>query len=228
MPLPEPAIAVLHTSPATIEIFGRLLRERLPGRRLINILDDSILPELRDNGGDISAVLPRWHAYARIARDQGAGVILNACSSIGALCAPVEADLGVTVMRVDSAMARQAVMRGSRIAAVATLKTTLRPTCELLEETARTAGRTPVIEPVLVEGAYEALVAGDKARHDDLLAVALERAAKRSDVVVLAQASMARVLPRLPAFGQGKFLVSPPLAVEDLVTTVQSADRRSN
>jgi hypothetical protein len=228
MPLPEPAIAVLHTSPATIEIFGRLLRERLPGRRLINILDDSILPELRDNGGDISAVLPRWHAYARIARDQGAGVILNACSSIGALCAPVEADLGVTVMRVDSAMARQAVMRGSRIAAVATLKTTLRPTCELLEETARTAGRTPVIKPVLVEGAYEALVAGDQARHDDLLAVALERAAKRSDVVVLAQASMARVLPRLPAFGQGKFLVSPPLAVEDLVTTVQSADRRSN
>jgi hypothetical protein len=228
MPLPEPAIAVLHTSPATIEIFGRLLRERLPGRRLINILDDSILPELRDNGGDISAVLPRWHAYARIARDQGAGVILNACSSIGALCAPVEADLGVTVMRVDSAMARQAVMRGSRIAAVATLKTTLRPTCELLEETARTAGRTPVIEPVLVEGAYEALIAGDQARHDDLLAVALERAAKRSDVVVLAQASMARVLPRLPAFGQGKFLVSPPLAVEDLVTTVQSADRRSN
>ena len=224
--MPDPAIAVLHTSAATIEVFGRLLRERLPGHRLINILDDSILPELRDNGGDISAVLPRWHAYARTARDQGASIILNACSSIGALCAPVAADLGITVVRVDSAMARQAVMRGSRIAAVATLKTTLRPTCELLEETARTAGLTPIIEPVLVEGAYEALVAGDQARHDDLLAAALEQAAKRSDVVVLAQASMARVLPRLPASEQGKFLVSPPLAVDDVVASVESAARR--
>jgi Asp/Glu/Hydantoin racemase len=224
--LPDPAIAVLHTSPATIEVFGRLLRERLPGHRLINILDDSILPELRDNGGDVSAVLPRWHAYARTARDQGASVILNACSSIGALCEPVAADLGVTVVRVDSAMARQAVMRGSRIAAVATLNTTLRPTCELLEEAATTAGRAAVIEPVLVEGAYEALVAGDQARHDDLLAAALEQSAKRSDVVVLAQASMARVLPRLPASEQGKFLVSPPLAVDDVVASVESAARR--
>jgi len=220
--MPEPAIAVLHTSPATIDIFGRLLRERLPGHRLINILDDSILPELRDNGGDIDAVLPRWRTYARVARDQGAGIILNACSSIGALCAPVEAELGIPVVRVDAVMAHRAVTRGSRIAAVATLKTTLQPTCELLDATAQSAGRAPVIEPVLVEGAYEALVGGDQARHDDLLAATLEQAAMRSDVVVLAQASMARVLPRLPASQQDKFLVSPPLAVEDVVAQVES------
>jgi hypothetical protein len=117
-------------------------------------------------------------------------------------------------------------MRGSRIAAVATLKTTLRPTCELLDETARTVGPSPIIEPVLVEGAYEALVAGDQAGHDDLLTAALQQAAKRSDVVVLAQASMARVLPRLPASEHGKFLASPPLAVDDVVATIESAARR--
>jgi hypothetical protein len=72
-PLPEPAIAVLHTSPATIEVFGKLLRERLPGRRVLNILDDSILPELRDNGGDCRRRAPAWRAYAHTARDRGPG-----------------------------------------------------------------------------------------------------------------------------------------------------------
>ena len=221
--MPETAIAVLHTSPATIEVFGKLLRERLPGRRVINILDDSILPELADNGADVAAVLPRWRNYARTAQERGAGLILNACSSIGAFCATVEAELGIPVVRVDAAMAREAVSRGDRIAAVATLKTTLRPTCELLEATARAAGRLPAIEPVLVEGAYEALMAGDQARHDDLLAAALEQAARKNDVVVLAQASMARVLPRIAASEQGKFLVSPPLAVEELVRRAAEA-----
>jgi hypothetical protein len=60
-------------------------------------------------------------------------------------------------------------------------------------------------------------MAGDQARHDDLLAAALGEAAQKNDVVVLAQASMARVLPRIPASEQRKFLVSPPLAVEELV-----------
>jgi hypothetical protein len=214
--LPEPAIAVLHTSPATIEVFGRLLRERLPGHRLINILDDSILPELRDNGGDIGRILPRWRSYARIARDQGAGLILNACSSIGALCAPVEAELGIRVVRVDAAMAREAVRRGSRIAVVATLRTTLGPTCELLEATARTAGSSTKIVANLVEGAYEALATGDQAGHDDRVAAALTQSAETSDVVVLAQASMARVLPRLPAAERQKCLTSPPAAVDDV------------
>lgn len=218
--MPEQAIAVLHTSPATLEVFGKLFRERLPGRRVINILDDSILPELADNGGDVAAVLPRWRAYAHTARNQGAEAILNACSSIGAFCAPVEAELGIPVVRVDGAMAREAVARADRIAAVATLRTTLAPTCELLEATAQAAGRVPTIEPVLVEGAYEALMAGHQARHDDLLAAALAEAARKSEVVVLAQASMARVLPRLAESEQGKFLVSPPLAVEELVRRV--------
>lgn len=222
----DPLIAVLHTSPATIEVFGRLLRERLPGQRVMNILDDSILPELRDNGGDVAAVLPRWRDYARIARDRGAGLILNACSSIGALCAVVEGDLGLPVVRVDARMAREAVARGARIAVVATLKSTLRPTCALLESAAREAGRAAVVQPTLVEGAYEALVGGDQARHDDLLLSALERAARTSDVVVLAQASMARVLPRLPESEQGKFLTSPPLAVEDIAMRAEAGRGR--
>ena len=55
-----PTVAVIHTSPATVEVFSRLLAARLPRARVINMLDDSVLPQLRDNGADVAAVAPRW------------------------------------------------------------------------------------------------------------------------------------------------------------------------
>src|SRR5689334_16044307 len=98
-PMSTPTVAILHTAPATVDLFGRMLRERSPGLRILNLLDDTILPELRDNGGDLSAVAPRWSGYARTMREQGAHLILNACSSIGELCAQVEPEVGVRIVR---------------------------------------------------------------------------------------------------------------------------------
>lgn len=216
-----PRIGVIHTSPATVDLFGRLLRDRIPGVSVINVLDDSILPELRDNGGDLAAVEPRWRDYARIVSDRGVDVILNACSSIGALCSPVQADIPQPIVRVDALMAHEAVGRGGRIGVLATLVTTLGPTRDLIAETAWTLGRKAVVDAHLVEGAYQALMDGDQARHDDLVAAALARSAVDNDTVVLAQASMARVLPALDPEARTKVLVSPAFAVEDVARRLQ-------
>jgi hypothetical protein len=77
-------------------------------------------------------------------------------------------------------------------------------------------GRAIALDRRLAEGAYAALMAGDQARHDDLVAETIAASAGANDVVVLAQASMARVLPRLAAEQQAKVLTSPPFAVEDV------------
>lgn len=216
-------VAVIHTSPATVDVFSKLIPARLPGVRVFNLLDDSVLPQLRDNGADVAAVLPRWREYARIARDQGADLVLNACSSIGELCDPVGRELGIRIVRVDSAMAAQAVAQAQRVAVVATLASTLGPTTRLLAETARAQSREVQVLPMLVEGAYAALMAGDREKHDDLVAATLARAASEADRVVLAQASMARVLPRLAPDQQARCLVSPELAVESVVAALSAA-----
>ena len=219
--MPGARIGVIHTSPATVDLFGRLLRERIPGVTVINLLDDSILPDLRGNGGDLTAVEPRWRGYARIISERGVDVVLNACSSIGELCDPVQVEIPQKIVRVDAAMAREAVRRGPRIGIIATLQTTLRPTTDLIRKTARVHASAFNLESVLVEGAYAALMAGDQARHDDLVAAALERLTRASDVVVLAQASMARVLMRLPEAEQGKVLASPVFAVEEIARCLE-------
>ena len=76
------------------------------------------------------------------------------------------------------------------------------------------ARRSIDIVPSLAEGAFEAVLAGDTARHDNLLTASLERLLKEVDVLVLAQASMARVIPQMRLNGGPPILSSPELAVK--------------
>jgi len=49
----------------------------------------------------------------------------------------------------------------------------------------------------IAEGAFEALLKGDGARHDEILKRSIVELANEVDVVVLAQVSMARLVPAL-------------------------------
>ncbi len=216
-------LAILHTHPATIEPLVALASELLPGVEVVNIADDSILAELMRNGGDVEPVAGRLVSYARLAAEAGADVILNACSSVGEVVAREQAAVRVPVVRIDAALAEAAVQRGPRLGVIATIATTLNPTTRLLHAKAQAAGRTVTIKPVLVTGAFERLAAGDRDGHDQLLVAALTALASDVDVVVLAQVSMARVLPRLTAAERAKCLTSPRLGLEAVRTILAAA-----
>jgi len=207
-------LAIIHTTPVTIDSLKSLVQEEIgPDCEVINLLDDSILPELASNGADVAAVESRWVAYAKIAESLGADVVLGACSSVGELAKAASREVRVPVLRIDEAMAEEAVRRGRDIGVAATLQTTLGPTTRLLEEKAREAGVEATFHGMLASEAYRLLMAGDRAGHDRVLGEALLELQERCDVVVLAQASMARVVETLPEHLRGKFLSSPALGV---------------
>lgn len=207
-------IAIIHTSPATVEPLKAQAADLLPGVEIVNFVDDSILPQLLENGGDVSAVEDRLLHYTQFAEQVGAEAILSACSSLGELVLSAQATVDVPVVRIDEAMAEAAVQRGDRIGIAATLPTTLNPTTRLLQAKAAALGKAVAFKPVLVTGAFDKLIAGDKDGHDDLLVTALTTLAAEVDVVVLAQVSMARVLPRVPEALRSRFLTSPRLGME--------------
>ena len=209
-----PKLAILHTTPVTVEPLKALAAELLPGAEVVNFVDDSVLPQLAANGGDVQEVEPRLVQYGRFAEEVGADIILSACSSVGAVAAAVQRAVHIPVVRIDEAMAEAAVRRGSSIGVAATLQTTLAPTLALLQAKAEESGKEVKLEPICVTAAYERLIKGDRAGHDAVLAEALTNLAQGVDVVVLAQASMARVLDSLPAALQDKFLTSPRLGME--------------
>jgi Asp/Glu/hydantoin racemase len=218
-----PKIAIIHSTAVTIDVLKPLVNELLPNYKIVNFVDDSILPQLGENGGDLSAVKDRVMHYARSAQEVGADVILSACSSIGELAARMREEVSIPVVRIDDAMGEEAVKRGERIGVAATLATTLRPTMELLRQKAELAGKHVELEACLIDAAYQKLIAGDREGHDNILVEVLTALAGKVDVVVLAQASMARVLPRLPQELQAKFLSSPRLSVECVKSVMEKA-----
>jgi hypothetical protein len=95
-------------------------------------------------------------------------------------------------------MAEKAVAEGRKVGVLATLSTTLAPTVDLVRRKAAEAGREIEIVEHLCEGAFEAVMAGDGATHDRFVGAAITEAMRGVDAIVLAQASMARVVSALP------------------------------
>jgi aspartate/glutamate racemase len=183
-------VAFLHTGavviPPVMELAGRLL----PDTTTINYLDDRIVADLGD--AERAASVPdRVADLVQAAQSAGADVVILTCSSISQLAGPAAERVGIPVLRIDEAMADQAVQAGKRIGVVATLPTTCAPTAALIGERAALLGVERDITSEVVEGAFAAVSSGDRATHDRLVAAAIERVAATADVVVLAQASMA-------------------------------------
>src|SRR5207249_666121 len=106
---------------------------------------------------------------------------------------------------------------GSRIGVIATLASTLEPTAALIKARGSAAGKEIDLKTVVVEGAFEAVISGNGAKHDALVGSALKNLATQVDVIVLAQASMARVVESLSVPEKPvPILSSPRLAIEHL------------
>jgi aspartate/glutamate racemase len=206
-------LAIIHTTLATTTSLPPLAAEILPGVALRHFVDDSILPQLQSNDCRLSDVEDRVIHYVQFAAQAGADIILCACSSIGEIMPVAQKLIRVPIIRIDEAMVEEAVQRGSVIGVAATLNTTLGPTSRLIAEKAAQAGKEIQVKAKLIEDAYQKLVSGDSTGHDALLLAAFKELASNSDIVVLAQASMARVLPTLPTEHSGRFLSSPRLGL---------------
>ena len=216
-----PTLALLHTGHLLIPVFGDLGREMLPGVTLVHMLDESLLKNTIAAGRMEKATVRRIAGHIGSARDAGADAVLVTCSSIGPAVDVARLLFDFPVLRVDEAMAEEACRLGTRIGVMATIRTTLEPTMELLRQTAAGMNRECQIVSGLCDGAFEALVAGDTAAHDRLLAARMDEVAGAADVIVLAQASMAGALKRIPGAGwKVPVLSSPALAMRQARDTL--------
>ena len=129
--------------------------------------------------------------------------------------------VNLPVFRVDEPMADLAVQTGRLIGVAATLETTLNPTAALIRSRAARAGKQVEVLSKLCAGAFEAVISGDTALHDAIVSDGLRELIPQVDVIVLAQASMARVVQSLPEQDRRvPILSSPRLAVEHLARVI--------
>jgi len=220
-PMPRKQLGLLHTSATLVPIFQQLCKIHLPEVDVFNIADDSLIKDVIRRGELTPKTARRVVEHVASAEAAGADYILVTCSSIGRAVETAAGLASVPVLRVDQPMADKAIQTATRVGVLATLPTTLEPTADLLQRRAAKAGRKVDIVSRLCAGAFDALMNGDPAKHDALVSEGLRALAEQVEVIVLAQASMARVVDTLPPDSRKiPILSSPPLAIQFLATVL--------
>lgn len=178
------------------------------------MVDESLIQDTVRAGSLQKQTVRRLVDQIASAESAGADAVLVTCSSIGPGVALARQLFDVPVLRIDDAMAEAAVRRAKRIGVLATLRTTLDPTTALLREKAAEAGREVELVECLCADAFPAVLAGDTETHDRILREALTKDMNGVEAIVLAQASMARVVATLaPGSLRAPVLSSPELAI---------------
>jgi hypothetical protein len=184
-------LTFLHTSPVHIATFDQLIAEIAPDVPVRHIVDESLLSQARAAGAITAELERRIDATLRGAIECDAAVVLCTCSTIGGCAEDIGRLTNTPVLRVDRAMADQAIALGPRMLVAAALASTLAPTRALLLDAAERAGKIVQIEELLCDSAWAHLERGDQAGYLAAIAECLHGAASDADVIVLAQASMA-------------------------------------
>jgi len=208
-------IAFLHTVSSLVEKFRALANGSLPGLDVFHMLDESLLKDLISQE-PVPGITRRLVTFVGLAVDAGAELVVFTCSSTSPLIDTARRCYQAPILKVDDPMAERAVQLGYRIGVLCTTTSTLSPSTDLLADHAARLGRKVEVEAVLVKDAFAMLQQGDRARHDGLVEVAADDLAARSDVIVLAQASMAHLAEPLAARVPVPVLSSPPILLETL------------
>ena len=230
-------LVLIHTVPPLIEVFNRLGARLLPGVKFFHILDEPLLEQVRLQGNIQSeqamgtspmyqSPIARLQAHVDAAQRIHASAVLVTCSTLSPALDLVQAT--IPLFKIDQAMIEQSVQRGTydvpdvhigtiAIGLLATNQTTLEPTRSALQAEAKRAGKIVEITQVFVEGALPALLNGDGVKHDELVQKAVKQLAENVEIIVLAQASTARVVEVIPE-GTCKvpILTSPHTALEQV------------
>jgi len=190
-------LGLIYTAPAIVDSITKTVFDIVPSVQKFDITDNRIIPVILSSGGLVPKVHRIVTNYVRIAEDEGADAVLVTCSSISPCVDVVRPLVSIPVFKIDDPMTDIAVEKASKIGVVATNAATLGPTSDLLRAKAQKKGKTIEVTTELCKGAFEALSNKDTATHDRLALEGIRRTAQTTELIVLAQASMARIIPQL-------------------------------
>ncbi len=217
-------IVFIHTVRGLTNLFDELVHMHIPRAKTYHILDDTLIHTVLDAGRPTSYVYRRLTEHAVAAEEFGADVIQLTCSSVSETVDLIKNAVSIPLLKVDEPMIRHAVMNFRRISVIATADATLNPTMNQLKSIASQTGKEVSSRAILCNGAYDAYLKGDLEEHDRIVTGYLLEATGSSDVIVLAQASIARVASQIEDKIDIPVLSSPEMAVKRLAEILEKQE----
>ncbi|MBI2321468.1 MAG: aspartate/glutamate racemase family protein [Chloroflexi bacterium] len=206
-------VGLVHAVQPSIPPLREAFAAHLPDVRVLHLLDEALLAEVERLGGVRPSLVRRLTTLIALLEQAQAEVVLLACTAYSGVVDQVRAQCEVPVLPIDAVLVGEAVQRGPRLGVLGTVEAGVRVQESLLRAEAERRGIPLDIRLVIRPEAFAALNAGDGARHDTIVLEEAQRLAPQVDALVLAQASMARLVPQFPADLAVPVLASPTLAV---------------
>lgn len=208
-------VVIIHTSLVSHAALNNLFKEIMPDVKVHNIVDDSLLDEVKTVGHVTPKIIGRMVEYFKAAESIGADLIFNQCSSVGEAAQIAAKCVNIPMLRIDQPMAEKAVNLGKRIAVVGTVTSTMEPSYHIVQQMAEKHQKQVDVVPYVIDGALDLLMTEGQARHNQFVLEKLKEIQQHFDVIVLAQGSMAVLEPELHQISI-PVLTSPRLAVESV------------
>lgn len=216
-------LVYIHTLPLLIDVFTRLGKMMLSDVQFFHILDEPLLARVRIHNGLLPDDIDRLKSHICMAEQIGAAAVLVTCSTLSPGIDPIQHEVSIPTFKIDEGMAFEAVAMGKRIGVIATAQSTLEPTRLMINEQAKHQGKEIEIQVKLVENALNLLLADKGGDHDRLVRKAIIDLSPKVDVIILAQASIARVLDSIPEHERiVPLLSSPYIALEHIRQNLSS------
>lgn len=213
----RPCIGLVHALYASIEPIEAAFAAGWPEAETISLYDQSLYAEFSRTHRVGPGMTERVATLLRLSAGSGADAVLFTGSLFGEAVEAARATMSIPVLGAYEAMIEEAFAVGARprLGLLATVGGTATMLGADIERHARTNGREYALAARHVDGAMDALLAGDRARHDALVEAAAAELAD-CEVLLLAQFSMAPVAARLRTIPTRRVLDSPGCAVARL------------
>jgi Asp/Glu/hydantoin racemase len=210
-----PRIALIHVAPIAMQPVEDAFRRLWPEADRANILDESLFHDRGKTKELTPAQAERIVRLADYAQLSGADAILYTCSAFGEAIEQVQRSTAMPVLKPNEAMFEAALEHGRRIGMLATASFAVAGLEQEFREMARARGVDADIRTHCVSAAMHAVVRGDAAEHNRLLAEAAPEL-EGCDVVLLAHFSTSRAEDVVAARVEVPVLTAPGAAVAKL------------
>lgn len=218
---PPVRIGLIHATSLAVESAMAAFRDHWPSARPVSLVDESLQIDAANTNYDGPSFTQRILMLAEYQVANGAQALLFTCSAFSDAIKAAGRALDVPVLRPDEAAIERALGLGQPVRVLCTFEPTVRVVQKLVAEFREDPALPVAFE--LVEGALEAIHAGNSARHDTLIAEAAARASE--PVLVLGQYSMARAAGLAEKTAGRAVITGPAMAVRMLRTLVETRGR---
>ena len=203
-------IAFLHTSDVHVATFDALRDRLAPDLKLHHEVRADLLQDMTPGGCCAPGFLSGTRAVLTALAEPPTALVLCTCSTLGPLAEAIAEAENLPFLRFDRPMADAAVAQADRIAVMGCLEGAVHATGLLISDAARRAGRQIDLQTCCYPELWDLFCDGALAAYHAAIAEQLAKVAATTDLIVLAQASMA------PALMPGTEIPVPVLSSPEL------------